>query len=86
MTSRTQVTLDPEIQRRARERAAQLGISFAEYIRRLVARDLGTPSQEVDPSIVFNLGSSGGADISDDKDALIGAAIATEHKNEGRQR
>jgi len=41
MTSRNQITLDPELQRRARKRASDLGISLAEYFRRLVARDLG---------------------------------------------
>lgn len=86
MTSRTQVTLDPEMQRRARKRAAQLGISFAEYIRRLVARDLGKPTQKIDPSVVFNLGSSGGADVARDKDALVGEAVAAErHRNNLRQ-
>ena len=37
--ARTQITLEPEIQRRARQRAGDLGVSFAEYVRRLVARD-----------------------------------------------
>lgn len=82
MTSRTQITLDAEVQRQARERAAQLGISFAEYIRRLVARDLGEPAPKIDPSAVFDLGSSGGSDIARNKDALIGeAVIAAEGKD-----
>jgi len=76
MMSRIQITMDPEIKSRARKRAAQLRISFAEYIRRLVRRDLGAPDQQADPSLVFNLGSSTGTDIASDKDALIGAAIA----------
>ena len=54
MMSRTQITLEPEMQRRARDRAGQLGISFAEYVRRLLARDLGKPEQTVDPSAVFD--------------------------------
>src|SRR5437016_6136404 len=41
MMSRTHITLDAEIQRKARQRASDLGISLAEYLRRLVARDLG---------------------------------------------
>jgi hypothetical protein len=32
--------MDPEMQQRALARAAELGISFEEYMRRLVARDL----------------------------------------------
>lgn len=38
MNVRTRITMDPEVQRRAHAKAAELGISFAEYVRRLVAR------------------------------------------------
>jgi hypothetical protein len=79
MMARTQIALEPEIQRRARARASHLGISFAEYVRRLVTRDLGEPEQGADPSAVFNLGSSGGSDIARDKDSLLGAAAVAEY-------
>jgi hypothetical protein len=82
MTSRTQITLDREMQRRVRKRASELGISLAEYVRRLVARDLGQPERRADPSVIFGLGDSGGTDIARDKDALIGAAVA----EQGRRR
>src|ERR671931_265845 len=36
MTTRMQVTLDPEKHRRAQRRAAQLGISLSEFVRRAV--------------------------------------------------
>jgi hypothetical protein len=78
MMSRTQITLDPETQKRARERAAHLGISFAEYIRRLVSRDLEAPDPHRDPSIIFNLGDSGGSDVARDKDTVVGEAIQSE--------
>ena len=58
MSARTQITLDLQTQRRARAKAAELGISFAEYLRRLVARDLGEPKPKADVSIVFDLGAS----------------------------
>ena len=74
--SRTQITLEPEIQRRARQRASDLGISMAEYVRKLVARDLGATPKTVDPSILFDLGSSGGSNVARDKDAMIGEAFA----------
>ena len=45
MNARKQITMDPEMQRRAHKKAADLGISFAEYVRRLVAVDLGGRSQ-----------------------------------------
>jgi hypothetical protein len=80
MMSRTQISLDPEVQKRARERAAHLGISFAEYIRRLVIRDLGEREARTDPSAVFNLGNSGGSDVARNKDAMVGNAVEAEKK------
>jgi hypothetical protein len=77
MMSRTQVTLEAELQRRARKRAAELGISFAEYVRRLVARDLKAPERRVDPSAIFDLGNSGGTDIARNKDRMLGEAVAS---------
>ena len=80
MMARTQVSLEPELQRRARERAAQLGISFAEYVRRLVDQDLREPKRPVPPSLVFSLGRSGGTDIARDKDELVADAIESHHR------
>ena len=77
MMARTQLSLDPEMQRRARKRAAELGVSFAEYVRRLVARDLDQPQRAADASIVFGLGNSGRTDIASEKDKLIGEAVAS---------
>jgi hypothetical protein len=79
MMARTQITLDPEMQRRARQRASDLGCSLAEYVRRLVARDLGTPKAKVDVSSIFNLGNSGGSDIAKNKDEMIGQALDAMH-------
>jgi len=77
MMSRTQITLDPEAHRLARRRAADLGVSFAEYIRQLVNRDLDEPARpKVDISVIFGLGDSGGSDIANHKDEYIGEAIA----------
>ncbi|MBA2372659.1 MAG: hypothetical protein H0V74_00455 [Chloroflexi bacterium] len=77
MTTRTQISLSPEAHRRARVRAADLGISLAEYMRRLVDRDLGTENRPaVDISVIFGLGDSGGSDIANHKDEYVGEAIA----------
>ncbi|HLE20610.1 MAG TPA: hypothetical protein VJB88_05775 [Vicinamibacteria bacterium] len=84
MMARTQVSLDLETLKRARKRAAELGISFAEYLRRLVARDLGKPKRRADPSAVFNLGDSGGTDVARQKDALVGEAFSAEGHSERR--
>lgn len=76
MMARTQITLEPEVQRRARQRAGDLGVSLAEYVRRLVARDLGNSPAKADPSLVFDLGKSRGSDIAKDKNAMIAEAFA----------
>jgi hypothetical protein len=86
MTTRTQITLDREMQRQARSRAAQLNISLAEYVRRLVARDLSGESKTADPSVVFALGDSGGSDIARDKDAMIAEALAHKLARQGSRR
>src|SRR5215813_4087264 len=76
MNARTQITLDPELQRRAHAKAAELGISFAEYVRRLLASDLGEPKPRVDISAIFDLGASDEpTNIARDKDKLIGEAV-----------
>jgi len=73
---RTQISLEPELRNSARRRAAALGISLAEYIRRLLVIDLSPPERVSDPSIVFDLGDSGGSDIATEKDQALGAAVA----------
>jgi hypothetical protein len=68
--------MDPEMQRRAHAKAAELGISFAEYVRRLVASDLGEPKPKPDISMIFDLGASDEpTDVARDKDKLVGEAV-----------
>jgi hypothetical protein len=76
MMSRTQIVLDPEIQRRARRRAHDMGISLAEYVRRLVAHDLGTSMPITDVTAVFDLGASAGSNIARNKDAMLADTFA----------
>ena len=87
MNARTQVTLDRETQRRAHAKAAELGISFAEYIRRLVADDLGEPQQKADISIIFDLVDEGPpTNIARDKHTMIGEAVWQQYRRKtGRQ-
>jgi hypothetical protein len=78
-----QITLDPDLRRRVHAKAASLGISVAEYVRRAVARDLGEPKPKVDVSVIFDLGASGEpTDIARDKDKLIGDAVWEEYLEE----
>jgi hypothetical protein len=75
MMARSEITLDPEVQRRVRQRASDLGISFSEYVRRLVERDLSQPKAVVGIEALFDLGSSGGSNIARDKHEMIGEAV-----------
>jgi hypothetical protein len=84
MMVRTQITLESELQSQARRRASEMGISLAEYVRRLVARDLARPGQKADVSSIFDLGSSGGSDISANKDAMIAEAFGSFHNQAPR--
>ncbi len=80
MNARTQITLDPSLQRRAHARAAELGISFAEYVRRLLASDLGELPPRADISAVFDLGASDEpTDIARDKHKLLDEAAWEDH-------
>jgi hypothetical protein len=81
MNARTQINLDPEMQRRAHEKAAELGISFAEYVRRVIANDLGEPRPKVDISVLFDLGASDEpTNIARDKDKMIGESLWKEYQ------
>jgi hypothetical protein len=84
MMSRTQVTLETQTHRRARQRASELGVSLAEYMRRLVARDLAGPQAEVDVTRVFDLGRSNKSDVAKNKDSMIAEAVQTAHRKSRR--
>src|ERR1700704_6234164 len=76
MNARTQITMDPEMQRRAHAKAAELGISFAEYVRRVIASDLGEQKPKADISCMFDLIDEGPpTNIARDKDKMIGEAV-----------
>jgi hypothetical protein len=77
MMVRTQITLESELQRQARQRASNIGVSLAEYVRRLVARDLARPEPKADLTCIFDLGASGGSDIARGKDSMIAEAFAS---------
>lgn len=76
MMTRTQLSLEREMLSRARRKASEQGISLAEYVRRLVAKDLGATRPGADVRLVFNLGRSERSDIAREKDKMIGDAIA----------
>jgi hypothetical protein len=82
MNVRNQISLDEETQHRAEARAAELGISFADYVRQAIARDLGPPqpAKKVDISAVFDLVTDGPpTNIARYKDKMIGEAVWQEY-------
>jgi hypothetical protein len=86
MMARTQITLEPETHKRARKRASELGVSLAEYLRTLVARDLGNPAKKPDVTCIFDLGrSSGRSNIAKDKDRMIAAAFQADFERSRRR-
>ena len=74
---RTQIMLDPDEHQKATRKAAEAGISLAEYIRQLVRDDLGQPAKK-DISAIFGLGDSGRSDISSNIHEYVGEAIEAE--------
>jgi hypothetical protein len=86
MMARTQITLEPETHRRARQRASDLGVSLAEYFRRLVKRDLGgREERKADVSCIFDLGRSSRSKIAKNKDRMIAEAFQADLER-GRRR
>jgi hypothetical protein len=76
MNAVIQIELDEILQKRAEAKAAGMGISFEEYVRHVLADDLGQPSGKSDVSQIFDLGASDEpTDIARDKDKLIGEAV-----------
>jgi hypothetical protein len=84
MVVRTQVTLDADAHRRAKRRAADRGISFAEYIRQVVDSDLGE-EPKTDISAIYGLFDSGLSDVSSNVDKYLGEAAWQEHLRETGQ-
>lgn len=72
---RTQIALEPEQHAGVKRKAAELGISMAEYIRQLIERDLAAPETQADISAIFGLGDSGGSDIAAEGKSAVGEAI-----------
>jgi hypothetical protein len=82
-----QIGLDGELKRRAQAKAGELGISFAEYVRRVIADDLGKPGPKVDVSILFGLIDEGPpTHIARDKDKMIGEAVWRNYLRKTRRR
>jgi hypothetical protein len=78
MVVRTQVSLDADKHERAKRRAAERGISFAEYIRQVVDSDLGD-QPTADISSIVGIGDSGGSNVARNKQRYLDEAAWSEH-------
>ena len=85
MMAKTQIALETEMQRRARQRANDLGVSLAEYFRRLLARDLARPETAAPVDRIFDLGNSRSSDIASQKDSMIAEAFQSTRRKRRRQ-
>ena len=86
MMAKTQIALETEMQRRARQRANDLGVSLAEYFRRLLARDLARPETAAHVDRIFDLGTSGGSDVASQKDSMVADAFQSARRKRRRRR
>ena len=75
MPSRTQITLDTDLDRRAKQRAKDLGISFAEYVRRVITDDLSGREPKSTIGELAGIGNSGGSDVATNKDDYLVEAL-----------
>ncbi|HEY1804219.1 MAG TPA: hypothetical protein VGG45_07030 [Terracidiphilus sp.] len=73
--ARTQVRLEHELRHQARLRASDLGVSFAEYIRILVRKDVSQPRKTAGIESIFDLGRSGRSEIAREKYLMVEEAI-----------
>lgn len=73
---RTQIALDSEQHARVKQKAASLGITMAEYIRRLVDNDLAGVEPQASPAAIIGIGRSGGSDIAGQAKRAVANAVA----------
>lgn len=73
---RTQIALEPEQHALVKQKAAALGITMAEYIRRLVDQDLAGGRINADISAIIGIGRSGGSDIASEGHSAVSEAVA----------
>lgn len=84
MAHRTQITLEDEMHRRAKMKAAEMGVSLAHYLRELLRRDLGGNDAAADVAQVFDLGESEGSDIARERDEALAGALAADRAGDRR--
>jgi hypothetical protein len=76
MAMRKQIALDPEQHASVKQKAASMGITMAEYIRRLVDNDLAGVELDAPLATIIGIGRSGGSDIAREGKRSVAKAVA----------
>ena len=71
---RTVITLPDHIHAQAKQRAAELGVSFAELARRLFEKELSMPAPQGDIDSICGMVTGTPFDMSRDGDRILGEA------------
>ena len=77
---RTVITLPDHLHAEAKRRAAEQGISFAEFVRRLFYRELGTAEPRGDLDAICAMVSGEPVDMSEDGKSIVAEAAAAQHE------
>jgi predicted CopG family antitoxin len=76
MTSRYQITMNDDLRNQALEKAEREGMSFSEFVRRAIQKEVRDGQPKARVSDIFNLGSSSTpTDIANNKDEMLAEAI-----------
>ena len=86
MMVRTQISLDPAELQQAKARAAELGVSLAEFVRQAVRRELGSSRTTGHISDIFGIfgPDPGGPIAPEDYDDIIGRGLSDEYAEQVR--
>ncbi len=81
MTSRMQITMEPELRLRANRKAERQGISFAEYVRRTLEKDLAENGIKPDVGMIIGLGASAEkTNVAKEKNTLLAESLGVKTK------
>ena len=73
-TMRTIITMPDHLHAQAKQRAAELGISFAEFARRLFEKELSLPAPQGDINSICGMVTGTPFDMASDGERIIGEA------------
>ena len=73
-TMRTIITMPDHLHAQAKQRAAELGISFAEFARRLFEKELSLPAPQGDIDSICGMVTGTPFDMASDGERIIGEA------------